>query len=66
MRVECFYRNDRLVPQHYKSVKKIFQNKYEGVIGHRNNIVVRTGEEARVSAEICDGAVQSPVSRKFD
>ena len=30
------------------------------MIGRRNNIVVRTGKEARVSAEIRDGAVQSP------
>ena len=28
------------------------------MIGHRNDIVVRTGEEACVSAEIRDGAVQ--------
>ena len=31
---------------------KIFQNEYAQVIGHWNNIVVRTGEEACVSAEI--------------
>ena len=30
-----------------------------------NDIVVRTGEEACVSAEIRDGAVQSLVPRKF-
>ena len=53
----CFYKNDRLEPQHYKSVKKQNQNEHARVIGHRNNIVVRTGEEACVSAEIRDGAV---------
>ena len=35
------------------------------MIGHRNDIVVRTGEEACVSAEIRDGAVQSIVHRKL-
>ena len=38
------------------------------MIGHRmrNNIIVlRTGEEARVWAEIRDGAVKSLVPRKF-
>ena len=44
--------------------KKIW-NKHARVIGHRNDIVVRTGEEACVSAEIHDGAVQSLVPRKF-
>ena len=47
----------RLDPQHYKSVKKIFQNEHARVIDHRNDIVVRTGEEAFVSSEIRDGAV---------
>ena len=61
----CFYKNDRLDPQHYKSVKKKIQNEYARVIGHRNDIVVRTGEEACVSAEIRDGAVQSLLPRKF-
>ena len=41
------------------------QNEHARVIGHRNDIVVRTGEEACVSAEIRDGAVQSLVPRKF-
>ena len=35
------------------------------MIGHRNDIVVRTGEEACVSADISDGGVQSLVPRKF-
>ena len=35
------------------------------MIGHRNDIVVRTGEEACVSAENRDGAVQSLVPQKF-
>ena len=43
--------------------KKKNQNEYARVIGHRNDIVVRTG--ACVSAEIRDGAVQSLVPRKF-
>ena len=65
VRFKCFYKNDILEPQHYISVQKIFQNECARVIGRRNNIVVRTGEEARVSAGIRDGTVQSPVSRKF-
>ena len=44
---------------------KIFQNKYARVIPNQNYIVVRTGEEARVSAEIRDGAVQSLLPRKI-
>ena len=60
-----FSKNDRLEPQHYKYVQNKFQNEHARVIGHRNYIVVRTGEEARVSAEIRDGAVQSLVPRKF-
>ena len=47
-----YIKNCRLEAEHYKSVQKIFQNEYAQVIGHRNNIVVRTGEEACVSAEI--------------
>ena len=35
------------------------------MIGHQNDIVVRTGEEACVSAEIRDGAVQSLVPRNL-
>ena len=35
------------------------------MIGHRNDIVVRTGEAACVSAEICDGAVQPLVPQKY-
>ena len=45
--------------------RKKIQNEHARVIGHRNDIVVRTGEEACVSAEIRDGAVQSLVPRKF-
>ena len=35
-----FNKNDRLEPQHYQSVQKIFQNERARVIGHRNDIVV--------------------------
>ena len=42
-----------------------FQNEHAQVIDHRNDIVVRTGEEACVSAEIRDGAVRSLVPWKF-
>ena len=66
VRVQCFSKNDRLEPEHYKSVLKIFQNEYARVIGHRNNTVVRTVEEACISAEIRDGAIQSLVPQKFD
>ena len=46
-------------------LEKTLQNEYAMVIGHRNDIVVRTGEETCVSAEIRGGAVQSLVPRKF-
>ena len=45
--------------------RKKNQNEHARVISHRNDIVVRTGEEACVSAEMRDGAVQSLVPRKF-
>ena len=55
----------QMTDENLNITKKIFQNEYARVIGHRNNIVVRTGEEACVSAEIGDGAVQSLVPWKF-
>ena len=42
-------RNDRLEPKHYKSVKKTFHNEFTRVIGHRNNIMFRTGGETCLS-----------------
>ena len=35
----------------------MFQNgtQYTQVIDHRNDIMIRTGEEAPMSAKICDG-----------
>ena len=69
LRIERFYKNDRLEPQHYKSVSKKCQNKINTALylfcfealGYRNNIMIIISEKACVSAEIRNGAVQLPV-----
>ena len=43
----------------------MFQNQCSRVTSDRINIIVGSGEEARVSAEIHDGAIQVHVSWKF-
>ena len=59
------YENDRVGPEHYKSVHKMFQNRMYMVIDHRNNIKAETGKEARVSAKNHESAIQALISQKF-
>ena len=44
----------------------MFQIDCELVTGCRNNIKAGTSKEAKLSAEIREGAVQVPVAQKFD
>ena len=56
------YQKDRTAPKHFKSVKKIFfRNECTQVTHHRNNITIKTGEEARVPAGIQDDTIISKI-----
>ena len=45
--------------------RKYFKTNMHEWIDHQNDIVIKISEEACVSAEICDGAVQLLVPWKF-
>ena len=62
VRVECFIEMINYYLKITNMFRKYLKNKYARVIGHQNNTAVRTGEEAGVAAEICDGAIQSSSS----
>ena len=65
MTLGCVDKNDRIGAQHYKSIQKMFRIECAWVIGSRNNIMAETCKDARMSAEIRDGADQGFVSVKF-